>query len=144
MLHKWGHANLLDKRLWAKVRFAPNYIFLCRLLSPISFFSKNSYYHHHQEPNLTWRSPSRISAYSFFPNKLIFTYVGDQLNKISAIIYFFPKIHKNLFYLNLILQNLYFTKLIFELDLLSISNLIFTAFVACKNQFRNQIDFLTF
>ena len=40
VLHKWGHANLLDKRLWPKVRFAPNYIFLCRLLSPISFFPR--------------------------------------------------------------------------------------------------------
>ena len=73
VLHKWGHAKLLDKRLWPKVRFAPNYIFLCRPLSPISFFSKNSYYHHHQEPNLTWRSPSRISKYSSFPTKVIFT-----------------------------------------------------------------------
>ena len=38
--HKRGHAKLLDKRLWPKVRFAPNYIFLCRLLSPISFFPR--------------------------------------------------------------------------------------------------------
>ena len=30
--------------------------------------------------------------------------------------------------------NLYFTKLISELDFLSVSNLIFTAYVACKNQ----------
>ena len=31
-----------------------------------------------------------------------------------------------------------------KLDFFSSSNLIFTACVACKNQFRNQIDFLTF
>ena len=34
--------------------------------------------------------------------------------------------------------NLYFMKLIFELDFLSISNLIFTACVACKNPLRNR------
>jgi hypothetical protein len=31
-----------------------------------------------------------------------------------------------------------------QLDFFSSSNLIFTACVACKNQFRNQIDFLIF
>ena len=36
------------------------------------------------------------------------------------------------------LWNLYFMKLIFELDILSISNLIFTAYVACKNQVQNR------
>ena len=55
-------------------------------------------------------------------------------------------------YLYLISENLYFTKLIFEicipqnwffnlifyLDFLSISNLIFTACLACKNQVRNR------
>ena len=40
-------------------------------------------------------------------------------------------------YLYLIFLNLYFMKLIFELDFLCISNLIFTACVACKNQVPN-------
>ena len=31
-----------------------------------------------------------------------------------------------------------------KLDFFSSSNLIFTAYVACKNQFRNQIEFLIF
>ena len=47
-------------------------------------------------------------------------------------------VHWPLIYLYLILKNLYFTKLIFELDFLFISNLIFTVCVACKNQVQNR------
>ena len=48
------------------------------------------------------------------------------------------------FWISEFISNLEKNRIQNQLDFFSSSNLIFTACVACKNQFRNQIDFLIF
>ena len=70
---------------------------------------------------------------------LIFVWLGFYKTFVVSICAWFLK-----YQFGSLLQTQKKNRFGIKLDFFSSSNLIFTACVACKNQFRNQIDFLTF